>query len=202
MASTGNNLRHGFRSSVVLLPSDDRTEYEALHAELTAHFGPEDLTETRLIREMADAEWRLRRVRSLLHSALVRRMATLAEQDPALAPLDLESKAIETLAETGCSYGTWLRYESKFERQYERAYKEWTTYQNGRRRIAEREAAIAIKNAIAAPAPDKTPVSNVQNEPAQQHAAIARNAPCPCESGEKYKRCCGKSAPPVLSKAA
>jgi hypothetical protein len=29
-----------------------------------------------------------------------------------------------------------------------------------------------------------------------------RNAPCPCHSGEKFKRCCGKSAPPVLGKAA
>jgi hypothetical protein len=27
---------------------------------------------------------------------------------------------------------------------------------------------------------------------------VARNTPCPCGSGQKYKRCCGKSAPPVL----
>ena len=29
-----------------------------------------------------------------------------------------------------------------------------------------------------------------------------RNAPCPCGSGTKYKRCCGKNAPPVLNRAA
>jgi len=29
--------------------------------------------------------------------------------------------------------------------------------------------------------------------------AIARNARCPCGSGLKYKRCCGRSAPPLLS---
>ena len=29
-----------------------------------------------------------------------------------------------------------------------------------------------------------------------------RNALCPCGSGTKYKRCCGKTAPPVLSRAA
>jgi NADH dehydrogenase FAD-containing subunit len=29
--------------------------------------------------------------------------------------------------------------------------------------------------------------------------SIPRSAPCPCKSGEKYKRCCGKNAPPVLS---
>jgi SEC-C motif len=32
--------------------------------------------------------------------------------------------------------------------------------------------------------------------------AIARNAQCPCKSGEKYKRCCGRNAPPLLRKAA
>jgi len=29
-----------------------------------------------------------------------------------------------------------------------------------------------------------------------------RNALCPCGSGNKYKRCCGKNAPPVLTRAA
>jgi hypothetical protein len=33
-------------------------------------------------------------------------------------------------------------------------------------------------------------------EPRNQE--IARNSPCPCNSGEKYKRCCGKLAPPLL----
>jgi hypothetical protein len=45
-----------------------------------------------------------------------------------------------------------------------------------------------------------------QPPPLPAHAAPAssaqpetpRNAPCPCGSGEKFKRCCGKSAPPVL----
>jgi hypothetical protein len=32
--------------------------------------------------------------------------------------------------------------------------------------------------------------------------AVPRNAPCPCNSGEKYKRCCGRNAPPILQKAA
>jgi hypothetical protein len=29
-----------------------------------------------------------------------------------------------------------------------------------------------------------------------------RNAPCPCGSGQKHKRCCGQNAPPVLTRAA
>ena len=31
---------------------------------------------------------------------------------------------------------------------------------------------------------------------------IARRAPCPCGSREKYKRCCGRNAPPLLHQAA
>ena len=31
---------------------------------------------------------------------------------------------------------------------------------------------------------------------------VARNAPCPCGSGRKYKRCCGSSAPPILGPVA
>jgi uncharacterized protein YecA (UPF0149 family) len=37
-----------------------------------------------------------------------------------------------------------------------------------------------------------------QSEP-EKTASIPRSAPCPCKSGEKYKRCCGKNAPPVLT---
>ncbi len=37
---------------------------------------------------------------------------------------------------------------------------------------------------------------------APQTPQIARNAACPCGSNEKFKRCCGKNAPPVLSHAA
>jgi hypothetical protein len=34
---------------------------------------------------------------------------------------------------------------------------------------------------------------------AQLDAAISRSAPCPCGSGQKYKRCCGRDAPPILN---
>lgn len=37
---------------------------------------------------------------------------------------------------------------------------------------------------------------------AKRTKQIPRNAPCPCNSGDKYKRCCGKEAPPVLYQAA
>jgi hypothetical protein len=50
-----------------------------------------------------------------------------------------------------------------------------------------------------------TPASAKQEEPSTPKLASfcsPRNAPCPCGSGAKYKRCCGKDAPPVLSSMA
>ena len=31
---------------------------------------------------------------------------------------------------------------------------------------------------------------------------VGRNSPCPCGSGQKYKRCCGVNAPPIYNQAA
>jgi hypothetical protein len=51
------------------------------------------------------------------------------------------------------------------------------------------------KPAQATPAPAAKPaVSSFCKSP-----ATPRNASCPCGSGAKYKRCCGKNAPPVLN---
>jgi preprotein translocase subunit SecA len=33
------------------------------------------------------------------------------------------------------------------------------------------------------------------DEPAAKEKKYARNEPCPCGSGKKYKQCCGKSGP-------
>ncbi len=34
-----------------------------------------------------------------------------------------------------------------------------------------------------------------RDEPAHSQGRTARNAPCPCGSGKKYKKCCGRNAP-------
>ncbi len=162
--SSRNRTTHGFRSSTVLLPGDDPAEYNQLLTELEDHFGePQDIAESRFIREMADAEWRLRRVRAHMESAIARHMETL----PPLDATDLQSRAIETLSQTGCSYGTWLRYEAKFERQYERACNGWTRYQNEIRRAAATQAKIAIDEVLAQALVDPEMGSNVQNPPKQ-----------------------------------
>ena len=48
----------------------------------------------------------------------------------------------------------------------------------------------STKRSQSAPPAIKSSVTN--------DASVPRNAPCPCGSGQKYKRCCGKDAPAVL----
>jgi hypothetical protein len=162
--SSRNNLRHGFRSQTVLLPGDDPAAYQALLADLSEYYSPGDLTELRFVREMADADWRLRRVREHQESAITRHMAKIAFAHPDLEAMELQSIAIETLSETGTSYGTWLRYETKFERQYDRAFKAWAKYQELRRNAAIEEADLAMNKALSATPPESPDVSasNVQ----------------------------------------
>jgi uncharacterized protein YecA (UPF0149 family) len=47
----------------------------------------------------------------------------------------------------------------------------------------------------------ETPAKRTES-PAIPAVEIGRNAPCPCHSGQKYKRCCGRNAPAILHRAA
>jgi len=42
---------------------------------------------------------------------------------------------------------------------------------------------------------DNMMLGNETSKPTQIGKKIARNEPCPCGSGKKYKQCCGKSGP-------
>lgn len=202
--SSRNNLRHGFRSQSVLLPGDDPAEYDALLAELTAHFQVRDLTEARFVREMADAEWRLRRVRAHQEVLLTAHIAELAAQTPAADPVHLQALAFQSLHQNS-GFGLFLTYEAKFERQYECAHQGLLKTREKLSRCSAREMRSQIESL--AHRPIRTDEPNLRHDPQPApkpeppetaSASTPRNAPCPCGSGEKYKRCCGRHAPAVL----
>jgi hypothetical protein len=43
------------------------------------------------------------------------------------------------------------------------------------------------------PAADYAQLEATRNPSSQNQSAVPRNAACPCGSGRKYKRCCGRS---------
>jgi uncharacterized protein YecA (UPF0149 family) len=58
--------------------------------------------------------------------------------------------------------------------------------------LEERQRQLAAESA------QQNSAKQTQSQP-EKTVSIPRSAPCPCKSGEKYKRCCGKNAPPVRS---
>ncbi len=40
--------------------------------------------------------------------------------------------------------------------------------------------------------PDDAPIPDVEVEQVKSERTVGRNDPCPCNSGKKYKKCCGK----------
>ncbi|MGJ5813705.1 SEC-C metal-binding domain-containing protein [Paludibaculum fermentans] len=204
--SAQNNLRHGFRSQSVLLPGDDPAEYQALHDELVDHLGPDDLTELRYVREMADSEWRLRRARLFQEHLLTAKIDLLRAAHPEAGVIDLQVRAHDMLLRESRLFAQLLQFESRFQAQYERAYRGWSSYQHDRDRKDRHRAVTELPSLFRAALPTASPVrpetTKLTDEPNSATPATPRSAPCPCGSGLKYKRCCGQTAPPHLGVAA
>jgi uncharacterized protein YchJ len=186
--SSQNSMRHGFAAQTVLLPGEDPAEYTQLLLELAVCFPTMGLFHLeRAVREMANAEWRLRRARQHQVFLLTDKIEELRQANPDADPARLQFDATCDLWENSKTYRMLLRYETKFERQYEHAQRDYRT---------------ATKDFTTNGLLETLPQDWVRSAPAETTAETTtqtpRNAPCPCGSGQKYKRCCGKDAPPVL----
>lgn len=63
--SSSNAVKSGLTSSTVLLPSEDAADYAAFISGYQHDFAPVGQAECELVQAIADADWRLRRVRAL-----------------------------------------------------------------------------------------------------------------------------------------
>ena len=153
-----------------------------------AELSPVNPLEQTLAREIIHAAWRLRRCASL-------------EVAP---PENLTDEELDRLQ------ASIDRARAAAQRTFHRSLKELRRLQTENLHPAE----VIIKQAMAMDALLKKDLEERQrqltasaneNSAKQTHSEskkstlIPRSAPCPCKSGEKYKRCCGKNAPPVLS---
>jgi len=57
-----NNLRHGLRTDALILPCEDRRDFDNFLRELEAEWQPETPSAHMLVEQMAIAQWKLRRV--------------------------------------------------------------------------------------------------------------------------------------------
>ncbi len=110
----------------IILPGDQAAEYDEILEELTQHFDPADLCEARWVREMAYAEFHLRRTRRMIQALLAAHTTGDTPLAQAQAYAAAQTNPIFTL-------------EAKYQQQYDRACQSWTRRQHQDRRESKAE---------------------------------------------------------------
>ena len=123
-------------AQTALLHYENPEEFESLrNAYLDEHL-PQTPTEHYFINEMANAQWRLRRIR-LIESDLIRiRLST----DPSIDDQAAQAEAVRLAADKTKALQFILRHEAALRRQYERALKMFWECRKEQFRRTEREA--------------------------------------------------------------
>jgi hypothetical protein len=96
-ASSSNAKSHGLTSRSAFVPGEDPQEYELFHHAYAARYLPHDLIEQKMVSELADPEWRLRRVpefEAQLLKVEYRKLTTDADLLPLIEGLDSESQIL------------------------------------------------------------------------------------------------------------
>jgi hypothetical protein len=209
-----NGLTNGLYTKEDYVRPEERGIYLDFRENISRELDPIGILENALAQEIAGATWRLRRcteaeaelgafsestdklrrsierARAASHSQLHRSInqlrklqterltrAEITWENPEEAPLAESLKVVKVLT-------TQLRNDNLVKKLASNC-----------RTAGDTRISCASARELAS---NCKPVSEAD----AQAAPIPRNAHCPCNSGNKYKRCCGKNAPPVLGKAA
>jgi uncharacterized protein YecA (UPF0149 family) len=183
-----NATRLGLFSVANFVGPEEQDIFTEFESGYLSELSPATPLEQTLSREIIQAAWRLRRCAAL-------------ETAPPENMTDEELDRLQISID---------RARAAAQRTFHRSLKELRRLQSEHLE----PAALLIKQAAAtdallmrefeerkrqfAEAASQHSAKQTQSEP-EKAASIPRSAPCPCRSGEKYKRCCGKNAPPVLT---
>jgi len=212
--SSRNALTMGLYTRTDYVKPDERDIYKEFCETMYSELCPASLLEETLVSEITGASWRLRRcnaadagldfdestdklrrsverARSSASSILHRGINQLRKLQSGRTPKAVSAPAPELASNciTAPDLDLLTQPPAEFLEDLDAILAEYAAMGSN----CKPPAAPAPKLAsICKPAPQAPPLT----------PQIPRSAPCPCKSGEKYKRCCGKNAPPVLGKAA
>jgi hypothetical protein len=113
-----NAAKHGLSAASPVLFSEDRAAFDALVENLLSEFQPHGEHESFLVRQMAEARWRLARIRLIETAAFDLLVGEAAPQNP------YARIAEKMVANGGDVLAKLNRYASAAERSYYKAHKE------------------------------------------------------------------------------
>ena len=225
---TLNALKHGLFAAHDFIREGEHEEYAETSAALTRELSPVGVLETTFTTEIMGATWRLRRCR-LIESGLAASTDDGSVDKDAVAK---EQKSVDRArAQTFTRLHRSIAELRKIQTEHvirEQIHAEMPGLTDSRQVLS----AVKLQNRMKSesqqipdlgnnpgvqqevsfcnepePLPEPeisfckpAPIAAVQ--PSSKPRNTPRNAPCPCRSGLKFKKCCGKGAPAVLTMAA
>jgi hypothetical protein len=207
--SSRNSIRTGLYAARDFIRPDEEEEYAQTLIKLMDELTPDGTVEQTFATEIMGATWRLRRCR------LVEEAFGLIEDlnfDPMMDErTEKQQKSVDRArAQSHLILRRSLAELCKLQslRQLRNPTPEGVRVTREELKAiakADVDAIMAERklNSFCKPAAPAT--TSFCNPPASTPPVsrnIPRNAPCPCKSGAKYKKCCGNPAAPVLNKAA
>jgi hypothetical protein len=191
--SSRNAVRLGLFSTNNCVQPHETEEYETLVIALWNDMRPQSPLQELFATEVARATWRLRRCAEV--------EATLAEKTTGDPMLDNDLLRTQTAVDRARSqsHGIILRSLAEIRRLQQ-------TETRNEPAKSENKAPTKRTESPAPSVPRSEPESPAyphnRTTGAQISGQIGRNTPCPCNSNQKYKRCCGRNAPAILQQAA
>ena len=144
-----NALKHGLRAQATVLPDENLDDFEFLVSGLEDQFQPQTALEWTLLRQLADAEWRMRRVPYLEAALLAAKVGRTVRyykgfperlpEDDAEADMVLIGEAAESDARNGDTLSKLSRYEARLSHRYFKALDHLQKIQSLRQQAAEPE---------------------------------------------------------------
>ncbi|HXP84059.1 MAG TPA: hypothetical protein VN841_05030 [Bryobacteraceae bacterium] len=126
--SSQNALRHGLSSAIVVLPHEDRSQFEQLRDSYMDSFQPADQPQHDLVETMAAARWRLNRLQeieaNLFEKEMVLRASEMAKELKEMTEGEKLAWVFDRMANHSKSLAMQIRYEGSLNRTYERAFKQ------------------------------------------------------------------------------
>ncbi|GIU75858.1 MAG: hypothetical protein KatS3mg004_2945 [Bryobacteraceae bacterium] len=197
--SSKNAVKHGFFAQTALLYFESPDEFVALRDSYIAEYQPQGPTEMHFVMEMANAQFRLRRVRGM-EADLIQHLVTQIDSW-GFTPGELQAEALRRLADNSHVLALLQRYEVMFRRQYERALRLLWEHRDRLRRDARpdppqpalrqdqrpprqpsapegRAALLALQSLLAAPARlAEPPILQNEPKPGPNHSKAATSTP-------------------------
>jgi hypothetical protein len=213
--SSLNALKHGLRAQATVLPGENISDFHTLVDELENQFQPATALEWTLLRQLADAEWRMRRVPHIEAGVLTKKLHESREHyethpdqlpaDPGLEETFLIGAMAASDAAGADVFSKLSRYEARLSHRYFKALEHLRQAQDRRHRLSPptNEAGARSKTSqsnpisgpsqAAASAAHQTPFAPA--DPPTAHSEITHSETIPSETTQSEITKCGQSNP-------